>query len=648
MNQQLSMGQVFLNRITEIIETNLANEKFGVEELSRELGMSRSNINRKLKSIYKNSISQLIREIRLQRAMDMLRQKIATASEIAFRVGFSSPAYFNKCFNEYFGFPPGEVKKLQEFDREKARHIIVPEPNADRTIARKKHGDNLKRLITRIGLPVLFLVLLVSSLSYFFNKPPFKRSTTAHDITIKDSDISIAVLPFKNLSNDPEQEFFSDGMMEEILSHLFMIGGLKIASSTTTMRFKGSKLSVREIALELGVSYVLEGSVSIAGDKVRIIVRLVNGKNEQLSWTQDYNRAMTAADLHDIQSDVAQQVAKNMNVVINPEVKKRIEARPTENIEAYTLFLRAKDFKLPLDQAEKLLEKVILLDPGFADAYGQLANYYLWGMRRRDGIKRQQILDIVEPLVNKALQLDKYSTYAHFTFMELRLYFYWDFESVEKEFQIFNQLIPSNSDIYYLFSDYLIASGRSREAYLINKKGFREDDFSKSKWMYMIGAYAAYGQLDKALETTEKALQVFPIDNEFLKIALGLFVGSGKYKEAIELFEKNVIYISPKDMYSDNLGIMAIAYFKTGNKRKYEAFLNELISRSIKSPLNDGGYNAASVYIAMGEKDKALQSLEKGYTNHEPAMIFLKVEPLFRPLHGDPRFENLLVKIGFK
>ena len=174
----------------------------------------------------------------------------------------------------------------------------------------------------------IIIGLLVSA--YFLLPSLFK--TTSRPI-----DRSIAVLPLENMSNDPGQEYFSDGMMQEILNHLFMIGGLKIPSGTSSMRFKGSKLSVREIARELGVSFILEGNVSISGNNVRIIVRLINGKNEQLLWTEDYKRTMSAIDLLDIQSDVAQKVAENLKVVMNPEVKKRIEARPTENTEAYLI-----------------------------------------------------------------------------------------------------------------------------------------------------------------------------------------------------------------------------------------------------------------------------------------------------------------------
>ena len=219
--------------------------------------------------------------------------------------------------------------------------------------------------------------------------------------------------------------------MQEILNHLFKIGGLIIPSSTSSMRFKGSKLSVKEIARELSVSYVLEGNVSRSGDNVRIIVRLINGKNEQLLWTQDYKRASTAINLLEIQSDVAQQVADNMKVVINPEVKQRIEAKPTVNTEAYTLFLKAFNPNLTFDQAKSMLERVIILDPGYADAYSTLAKLWIYSGGHDAVVGRAQVLEKAEPLVEKSLQLDKNSLNAHSAMAILRLYYFWDFESVE-------------------------------------------------------------------------------------------------------------------------------------------------------------------------------------------------------------------------
>jgi TolB-like protein len=488
------------------------------------------------------------------------------------------------------------------------------------------------------------IVLVLILLGLFFIPKLFKSSVPVEK--------SIAVLPFDNISNEPGQEYISDGMMQEILHHLFKIGGLKIPSSTSSMRFKGSKLSVREMARELGVSYILEGNVSCSGDNIRIIVSLSNGKDGSLIWTEDYKKTITATNLLEIESDVAQQVAENMKIVINPDVKKRIETKPTNNTEAYTLFLQVlkSSDSLSFDQARSMLERAIILDPGYADAYAFLAIQWIYSGAHGGNISRGQVLEKAEPLVKSALQLDNNSLFAHFAMASLRLWYYWDFETVEKEFQIFNQLDPSNSETGWtgLFSDYLLAYGKYREAFILTKNDLDKNINSSFSWMQMALAYYFDGQQEKVLETIETARHLSP-DNEFtFTNSIRLMVYMTKYDKAIEIFEKNMDGKQPHDLIPYYLGHLGIAYFKTGNKSKSNEFLNELLKRSRTSPVGSPSFFAAAIYTAMGENNKSLPLLEKAFVDHEVEMFWLKVEPLFRPLHGDPQFENLLMKIGFK
>ena len=459
---------------------------------------------------------------------------------------------------------------------------------------------------------------------------------------------SIALLPFQSMSNDPEQGNFSDAMMQEILNHLFMIGGLKIPSSTSSMRFKGSKLSVSEIARDLGVSYVLEGNVYRSGDNVRIIVRLINGKDERLLWTKDYNKTMTATNLLEIQSDVAQQVADNMKLVIDPEVKKRIEAKPTVNTEAYTLFLAAWIQDLPFEQAKTTLERAISLDPGYAEAYALLGDYWLVRGGYDGDLKREQVVEKARPLIEKALRLDKNSIIAHTAMAKLSLYFNWDFESVEKEFQIFNQLNPSNSDLIWFYSNYLLASGRFDEAHVFTENAFNQNTKSSGDFLALALTYYYDNQPENALETIKTAAQIFQDDKSITMISIKVWDYLANYDKTIALFEKKMAgekLIDLKPFYLSHIGI---AYYKTGNKSKSSECLNELLSRIPNSPVGSPSFFAAAIYTAEGENNKAIQLLENGFNNHEVEMYWLKVEPLFRPLHGDQRFDNLLAKIGFK
>jgi TolB-like protein len=492
---------------------------------------------------------------------------------------------------------------------------------------------HLNPKIIILAITVLVLILL----GYFYIPKLFKSSESVEK--------SIAVLPFHNMTNDPEQEYLSEGIMEEILNHLFKIGGLKIPSSTSSMRFKGSKLSIREIAKELNVSYVLEGNVYRSGDNVRVIVRLINGDNERLLWTDDYKEAITADNLLEMQSDVAQKVADNMNVVINPEAKKRIEVKPTLNTEAYILFLQAWNQLFPFGRSK--LERAISLDPGYADAYALLAGYWVYSGGFAGDKSRDQVLENAEPLLKKALQLDNNCLFAHYYIARLSLYYNWDFKTVEKEFQVFSQLNPSNPDVGG-FSDYLLASENYREALLLAEKAFNQNKSDGSNWVQLALSLYYNNQPDKALDTLEFARQLFPDDEFLFANSVRIWDYLGKYDKAIELFEKNTANINIHDIIPYYLGHLGIAYFKTGNKIKSATLLSELLIRSRKSPIGSPSFFAAAIYIAMGDKNNSLQMLEKAYSDHEVEMYWLKVEPLFRPLHEVPQFENLLFKIGLK
>jgi len=534
-------------------------------------------------------------------------------------------------------------------------------------------GKTSKKLKIKIAFWA-FLSIIIAVSGYLLL--PILSKTSSRDI-----DRSIAVLPFENMNNDPDQDYFTNSMMQEILNHLFMIGGLKIPSATSSMRFKGSKLSVKDIAQELDVAYVLEGNVSSEGDKIRIVVRLIDGKNERLIWTEDYRKAMTISDLFEIQSDVAQQVAENLKMAINPELKKRIEAKPTENTEAYTLYQQAnenmkiapintqKGYKtanslsknsghdssqndsinlaLPFLKARTMLERAILLDSDYADAYGALA--FWWVMRGQfDGdLDREKVLEKAEPLLSKALKLDKNSYIAHSTMATLRLQFYWDFESAEKEIQILNELTPSNSSSWSFHFDRLLTTGQFQQAFEIAEKDFNNDNTFNFNWINLASAHYYLGHQDKAIEIMETALRLFPEDFYVLTFAIIRYVYSERYSEAIKLFEKSEAGKNPDELIPFFLGFAGIAYLKTGQISKSEEFVNELVIKSQKQNVGSPSYFAAAVYTAMGEKDKAVLLLEKSFSNREVEMQWLKVEPLFKPLHGDPRFEYILKKIGF-
>ncbi len=222
----------------------------------------------------------------------------------------------------------------------------------------------------------LSLGIIVIAAGYFifngFNKIGRGKSELNYARSV---DKSIAVLPFENMSNDPQQDYFADGMMDEILNHLFKIGGLRIISRTSAMSYKGTKKPIKQIAQELGVAHLLEGSVQKEGQKIRIRIKLIDGKTDEQVWGKPYDREFK--DVFAVQSDIAQNVAAELKIKLDPDVKSRIEYLPTQNTAAYNLYLQASAKFLKDSHRLELLNQVIALDSTFAPAYADLALFWL-------------------------------------------------------------------------------------------------------------------------------------------------------------------------------------------------------------------------------------------------------------------------------
>lgn len=453
---------------------------------------------------------------------------------------------------------------------------------------------------------------------------------------------SIAILPFRNMSNDPQQEYFAEGMMDEVLNHLYKIGGMNVISRTSSMAYKDSKKTSKEIANELGVGNLLEGSVQKEGDHIRIIVQLINGKTDQHLWAETYDREFK--DVFYIQSDIAQQIAAALKVRIDPDVKERIEKKPTENIEAYNLYLQAIDAQASLNKSISLLDAAIVLDSTFADAYAFKATCWLFRGGYDGDLNSQDAINHAQPLLEKALQLNPNLASAHSGIALMNLLYKWDFETVENEFQKVLQLNPSNTEIALSFSDFLLAMGRFGEALNYCADAFTKDSTSPSiRWGLALSQYYNNNS-KKALQTMGTTVSLFE-NNTFIRLNdIRINNYAGKYDNAVIAFRK-YISLFGQHLYPYILGHAAIAYYKTGQKDSAQKFLNEIIIRSKQSPVGSPSYFAAGIYTAMGKNDEAIKWLQKAYTDHEVEMYWLKVEPLFKPLRNDPRFKALLNKV---
>lgn len=344
----------FLDQIAAVIDKNLSNEGFGVSELADAMNMSRSNLLRKVKKLTKLSVSQLINQQRLKRAMDLLRKSSLNVSEVSLQVGFGSTSYFIKCFREYYGYPPGEVGK-REASGIDSRPVEPP--------------SNSRNYLV-LGTVGVVLAVAIGLAIYFKSSP---TGTTSLEK-------SIAVLPFKNESNDSTNVYLINGLMEATLTNLQHIQALKVTSRTSSEMYRNSSKAIPQIGRELNVNYFVEGSGQKIGDKILLNIQLIEASTDRHLWARQYRRE--SKDIFELQQEVAENIAREIQAIITPDERKNIRKRPTEDVTAYDFFLKGKDFfnqNTQLDSAAFYFRKAIDKDPDFGLAYGatSIIYYYL-------------------------------------------------------------------------------------------------------------------------------------------------------------------------------------------------------------------------------------------------------------------------------
>ena len=342
----------FIEQAKVLILENLSNEQFGVSELAEAMNMSRSNLLRKIKKQTELSASQFIRKVRLEKSMKLLKETSLTVSEVSYQVGFGSTSYFIKCYREEYGYSPGEFGKQTS----EPETISIP-------FARRYRWQ----LITMAALVLIAISFWATSLS---------NVTT--DVKLEKS---IAVLPFKNESSDSTNLYFVNGLMESTLGNLQKIEDLRVISRTSVEKYRNTDIGIPEIANELNVNYLVEGSGQRVGDEILLNIQLIEASSDRPIWIEQYSRDV--GDVFALQNEVAKKIAAAIEAIVTPAELEQIDKKPTENLQAYDYYLQALDpyiSRTPegLEKAIGLFEKAIEQDPEFAVAYANIAiSYYL-------------------------------------------------------------------------------------------------------------------------------------------------------------------------------------------------------------------------------------------------------------------------------
>ncbi len=355
MSDFINPNDSFLQQVISAIEEHLDDESFGVAELADKVNMSRSNLLRRVKASAGISVSALIRQVRLQQAKDLLQDNSLTVSEVAFKVGFSSTSYFIRCYREAYGYTPGEEGKQQVETSEASN----PE---DQTSSRSSYL-----------WPSLTALVTITALIFFWLQKENNQPLTY--------DKSIAVLPFTNDSENQENAYLVNGLMSTVLDHLQKIEDLSVRSRTTVEQYRTSAKAIPEIAKELEVSYVVEGSGQRLGDQILLNISLIDAQNDRQIWSQRYQRELD--DIFELQKEVATSIAQATQAIITADERARIEQTPTENTIAYDYYLQGLD-RLNEETKEGLLagidlfELAIKEDPSFANPYAYIAVAYYY------------------------------------------------------------------------------------------------------------------------------------------------------------------------------------------------------------------------------------------------------------------------------
>jgi serine/threonine-protein kinase len=455
---------------------------------------------------------------------------------------------------------------------------------------------------------------------------------------------SLAVLPLENLSRDPEQEYFADGMTDALIAELGQIGSLRVISRTSAMRYKKTDKPLPQIARELNVDALIEGSVLRSGDRVRVTAQLIGAVPERHLWARSYERDLR--DVLTLQSEVAQAIANEIRIKVTPQVQARLaRARPVspEAHEAYLkgLYyrnLRTEDgLKKSIDSLQQAIEK----DPGYALAYVGLADSYSvltsWGlMAPREAYPRAKAAAL------KALELDETLAEAHASLGVVSNEYDWDWVGAEKEFKRAIELNPGYAFARHAYAEYLSQMGRHNEAIAEIKRAQELDPLSLA-----INAIVGYvffhaRRYDEAIAQYRSTLELnagFYPAHLFLGWA---YEQQKLYDEAISEYRKAIALEQGSPRVAAYLALGYAAAGKRTEALKIISNLRQLSKQRYVSP-----YGIAQVYTALGDFDQAFAWLEKAYEERPYELLYLKVDPRNDPLRSDPRFQDLLRRMNF-
>jgi serine/threonine-protein kinase len=454
---------------------------------------------------------------------------------------------------------------------------------------------------------------------------------------------SIAVLPFANASNDPNSEYLSDGLTESLINSLSELPKLRVMSRNSVFRYKGRETDAQTAGRQLGVRAVLTGRVVQRGDNLTISTELVDTRDNSHLWGEQYNRRL--ADLLSLQEEIAKQIAAGLRLRLTGEQQKLLAKRPTENPEAYQLYLKGRYYasKLTKEGLEKGIEyfnQAIATDPSYALAYGGVAYDYSmaneWTLSPRDAMPK------AKEAAKKALELDDTLAEAHASLAAVHVWYDWDWAAAESEFKRSIELKPNYAQAHEVYGWYLVAIGRTNEGIAESERAVDLDPVSPETNAFLGWAIWFAHRYGQAIEQLRKTTDLDP-NYSWAHELLGLgYEQQGQFPEAIAELQKA---IELAGIIPEPTAWLARAYAVSGKRAEAQKLLDTLKERSKETYVP--AYDIAVIYAGLGEREQALAWLEGAYQARSIYMNWLKVDPRLDSLRSDPRFQDLLRRMNF-
>jgi serine/threonine-protein kinase len=489
-------------------------------------------------------------------------------------------------------------------------------------------GKRLGKRAFLYGGVLVVAALVLMGRSYFF-----QGEDTAID--------SIAVLPLENLSGDADQDYFADGMTDELTAKLAQIGALKVISRTSAMRYRGSDKSLPEIARELKVGAIVEGTVMRAGDRVRITAQLIEAAADRHMWAKSYERDL--GDVLTLQSEVARAIAGEIRVAITPEEEVRLASTWPVNPEALELYLRGKRhyYTLTEEGMEKSIDyfqKAIAIDPNYAQAYAGLARTYMW-LAYFGSLSPEEAYSRCSTLIEKALEIDDALVEAHVALANVKYFLEWNWDRAREQFERAIELNPNFAEGRLDYAWYLMAMGRFEEAIAQAKRALQHDPFSYvGKWT-LAGMYYGARRYEQAIATCQEMVELDPNDPRADSWLAAIYEQMGRYEDVVKARQKMMTLSGAR---SEEVEALDRAYSESGSRGYWMWRLEGLKDQYDRYPIG-----TAYIYAHLGNKDQAFAWLEEAYEKRDALLYLLKVYPSWDPLRDDPRYDDLVRRMNF-